>query len=88
MNRANKLTALLPALVTWTAMGTLGSTTVALGDDAPPASSDGPNGRHHNPAWAACKKQADDRKLEPGDARKEFMKTCIQSAKKAAPATS
>jgi hypothetical protein len=66
---------------------------VALGDDTPPPSSapgdNAPQGRHHNnPAWAACKKQADDQKLEQGDARREFMKNCMQSAKDAAPPAS
>lgn len=58
---------------------------VAFGDDTPPPG-DNPShgGRHNNdPAWAACKKQADDQKLQPGDARHEFMKTCMKSAKSA-----
>ena len=67
-------------------------TTVAFADDPPPADSTPPaggqNGRHHNPAWAACSKQADDQKLEPGDARKEFMKSCLKSGKSAAPGAS
>jgi hypothetical protein len=87
MNRANMLTAQLLVPAMFTAIGALGIHT-ALADDAAPANTEGPNGRHHNPAWAACRKQADDQKLEPGDRRKEFMKNCIQSAKKAAPATS
>jgi len=65
---------------------------VAAADDAPPANSappaGAPNGRQHNPAWAACKQQADDQKIGPGDARKEFMKNCIKSAKSTAPAAS
>jgi hypothetical protein len=63
---------------------------MALGDDTPPPANPAPGGRHNNPAWAACKKQADDQKLQPGDARREFMKTCLKSAKGAgtAPATS
>ncbi len=89
MNRANKLTALLPAFALWAAtLGTLGAGSLALADDAPPANSDGPNGQPRNPAWAACKKQADDQKLERGEARKAFMKNCIQTAKKTAPAAS
>jgi hypothetical protein len=53
---------------------------LALGDDTPPPANP-PGGRHNNPAWAACKKQADDQKLQPGDARHEFMKNCMKSAK-------
>jgi psiF repeat len=77
--RAAALTALI--------MGTGG---IALGDDTPPPANPAQGGRHNNPAWAACKKQADDQKLEPGDARREFMKTCLKSAKNSgtAPATS
>ncbi|HTB88946.1 MAG TPA: PsiF family protein [Steroidobacteraceae bacterium] len=63
---------------------------MALGDDTPPPANPAPGGRHNNPAWAACKKQADDQKLGPGDARHEFMKTCMKSAKSSGttPATS
>jgi hypothetical protein len=62
---------------------------MALGDDTPPPANPAPGGRHNNPAWAACKKQADDQKLQPGDARHEFMKNCMKSAKGSgtAPAT-
>jgi Spy/CpxP family protein refolding chaperone len=60
------------------------SSTAAADDNPPPPSApgaDGQNGgRHHNPAWAACKKQADDQKLERGDARRDFMKNCMKSA--------
>jgi len=59
---------------------TIAAASVALGDDTPPPNP-APGGRHHNPAWAACKKQADDQKLQPGDARKDFMKNCLKSAK-------
>jgi|HubBroStandDraft_3_1064219.scaffolds.fasta_scaffold2108428_1 hypothetical protein len=59
---------------------TIGAVTIALGDDTPPANP-GPGGRHNNPAWIACKKQADDQKMQPGDARREFMKSCMKSAK-------
>lgn len=73
-------------------MGAFGLAAAAVADDAPPPTSappaDGTGGRHHNPAWAACKKQADDQKLEEGDARKEFMKNCLQAAKSAPPTTS
>jgi psiF repeat-containing protein len=58
---------------------------VALGDDTPPPANPAPGGRHNNPAWAACKKQADDQKLPPGDARRDFMKNCLKSAKSSAP---
>jgi len=69
---------------------TIAAGSIALGDDNPPPANPAPGGRHNNPAWAACKKQADDQKMEPGDARREFMKTCMKSAKSSgtAPATS
>jgi psiF repeat len=93
MNRLHKLTALIPALALSTlTLGAFGFTTAAMAADAPPSDSappaDGPNARHHNPAWAACKKQADDQKLEAGEARKEFMKSCLNSSKSPAPAAS
>jgi Spy/CpxP family protein refolding chaperone len=86
MNHSARLPALALA-----ALGALASHSAALADDAPPASApgdQGPGGRHHNPAWAACKKQADDQKLQPGDARREFMKNCMKSAKGDAPPAS
>lgn len=67
---------------------------LALADEAPPASTapgnPGAGGRHHenDPAWQACRKQADDQKLAPGDARREFMKDCVKKAKAANPPTS
>jgi hypothetical protein len=69
---------------------TIAAGSIALGDDNPPPANPTPGGRHNNPAWAACKKQADDQKLQPGDARREFMKTCLKSAKSSgtAPAAS
>jgi hypothetical protein len=88
-----KLTAMIPALaIASLTLATLGLNIAAADDAPPPANSappaDGPNGRHHNPAWAACRKQADDQKMAPGDARREFMKNCINSAKSTAPAAS
>ena len=87
MNRRS--TALLPALtLSALSLGCFGSA-AAFADDAPPASAPtdqgGPHGRHHNPAWEACKKQADDQKLAPGDARHEFMKSCMKSSNASAP---
>jgi hypothetical protein len=70
---------------------TIAGGSIALGDDTPPPANPAPGGgRHNNPAWAACKKQADDQKLEPGDARHAFMKNCMKSAKSSGtpPATS
>ena len=92
MTYVKKLAAMIPAFaISSLAFGTLGLN-IAAADDAPPANSapptDAPGGRHHNPAWAACKKQADDQKIAPGDAHKEFMKNCINSAKSTAPAAS
>jgi hypothetical protein len=80
------MTTLIPSLAL-AALGLAAASTVVLADDAPPASApddQGHQGRHHNPAWAACKKQADDQKLEPGDARRDFMKNCMKSAKDSA----
>jgi len=91
MLRHSRLIALLPAVaLALSCVGTLGFSAIAAADDTPPppAPGNGAAGRHHDPAWAACKKQADDQKLEPGDARHEFMKNCIKSAHPAAPATS
>jgi hypothetical protein len=86
MLRAHRLSALLPALaVSALAAGALALDTITFADDAPPANSappaEGTNGRHHDAAWAACRKQADDQKLAPGDARKDFMRNCIKTAK-------
>ena len=84
------VTAFIPALAL-AVLGISAASTVVLADDAPPASApddQGGKGRHHNPAWAACKKQADDQKLAPGDARKDFMKSCVKSAKQSAPPAS
>jgi hypothetical protein len=91
MIRASRLTTLLPAfaLVSWSG-GALALSAAAAADDTPPpatAPGNDASGRRHNPAWAACKKQADDQKLEPGDARREFMKNCTKSARASAPAT-
>jgi hypothetical protein len=33
----------------------------------------------------ACKQQADDKKLERGEERREFMKQCLNSTKNATP---
>jgi psiF repeat len=88
----SRLGALLPALAfTLLSGGTIGLSGVAAADDTPPPATQPGNdasGRHHNPAWAACKKQADDQKLEPGDARRDFMKNCLKSAHASPPAAS
>jgi hypothetical protein len=57
------------------------ASSVALGDDTPTPANPAPGGRHNNPAWAACKKQADDQKIQAGEAHHEFMKNCMKSAK-------
>jgi hypothetical protein len=94
MIRASRLITLLPSLavVLWNASAVgLSAAAAAAGDDTPPPATAPGNdtpGRHHNPAWAACKKQADDQKLQPGDARRDFMKNCVKSAHGSAPATS
>ncbi len=91
MIQHRRFTAFLPAVaLTVAACGGIGFSSVAAADDPPPASTAPGNeagGRHHNPAFAACKKQADDQKLEPGDARRDFIKGCIKSAKGSVPAT-
>jgi psiF repeat len=79
MSQAATKTVLLRAIAI--AALTIGVGSVALGDDTPAPANPTPGGRHNNPAWAACKKQADDQKLQPGDARHEFMKNCMKSAK-------
>ncbi len=92
MTRYKQMTGVVRALALSAFMGALCVGAAALADDTSPANStpgnDAPNGRHHNPAWQACKKQADDQKLEPGDARKEFMKNCVKSAEGATPPAS
>jgi psiF repeat len=87
MSQLASRTAFLRAVAIAALSMTAGS--MALGDDTPPPANPAPGGRHNNPAWAACKKQADDQKLQPGDARHEFMKNCMKSAKGSgtAPAT-
>jgi hypothetical protein len=93
MVQQSRLGALLPALAfTLLNGGTIGLSGIAAADDTPPpATQPGSNasGRQHDPAWAACKKQADDQKLEPrSDARRDFMKNCVKSAHAASPPAS
>jgi hypothetical protein len=57
--------------------GTSGLAGSAFGDD--PAAPAPANGRH-NPAFIACKKQADDQKIARGDARRDFIKNCMKTA--------
>lgn len=53
----------------------------AFADDPTPAPAPAEHGGHHrNPAFAGCKKQADDQKMARGDARKEFIKNCMKTA--------
>jgi hypothetical protein len=57
--------------------GAIGLSPRAFGDDpATPAPADG----RHNPAFIACKKQADDQKIARGDARRDFIKNCMKTA--------
>jgi hypothetical protein len=91
MMHLKKVTDMIPALVLSTlTMGSIFVIAVTYGDDAPPPNSapgsGEAGGRHHNPAWAACKKQADDQKLQPGDPRRDFMKNCMKAAHSSAPA--
>jgi Spy/CpxP family protein refolding chaperone len=90
MIRHSKLTALIPTLaLALAAGGAISFSSMAAADDAPPPAAAPGNdggGRHHDPAWAGCKKKADDQKLQPGDARRDFMKSCVKDARSAAPA--
>jgi hypothetical protein len=90
MIRLPTIAALLSALSLVVFTGaTIGFSAVAVADEPPPPSTAPPAengaGRRHNPAFAACKKQADDQKLTAGDARRDFMKNCMKSAKAAPP---
>ncbi len=81
-------TTFIPALaLSALAAGSLG-TSASLADDTPPPSTvpgaKAPNPQH-SAAWQACKKQADDAKIPAGDPRRQFIKSCLQSAKDAAP---
>ncbi len=93
MVQQSRFGALLPALAfTLLSGGTMALSGIAAADDTPPPATQPGNdasGRHHDPAWGACKKQADDQKLEHrSDARRDFMKNCLKSAKAAPPAAS
>jgi hypothetical protein len=84
-----KFFAALPIVVTFAGI-TVGEIVSAADDPPPSQTPDAPpsGGRHHNnPAWAACKSQADDKKLERGEARHEFMRQCLESAKNGTPAS-
>ena len=92
MIRLSTISALLPALSLFLLTGaTIGVSAVAIADEPPPPSTtpspDNGAGRRHNPALAACKKQADDQKLAAGDARRDFVKNCIKSARAASPSS-
>jgi hypothetical protein len=86
----SRLTTLIPALaLSALAMASL-SAAAAPGDDTPPPNSapgaDAPrNGPHHDAAWQACNKQADDQNISARDARREFMRSCMKAAKEASP---
>jgi hypothetical protein len=90
MIRLPKINALLPALALVLFTGaTMQVSAVAAADEPPPPpttpSPDNGAGRRHNPAFAACKKQADDQKLAAGEARRNFVKNCMKSAQAAPP---
>ena len=72
MNRSTILIVLFCA-------GTFGIASTALGDEPTPTPAPS-NGRHNNPAFAACKKQADDQNIARGEARKDFIRNCMKSA--------
>jgi len=81
--------AAFPAAVALTTL-TLGSLFVipaASADQSgppPPSQNDSPRTGNRQ-QWEACRKQADAQQLPHGDARREFMRSCIKSAQ-AAPA--
>jgi len=89
MIRLPMISALLPALSLMLLTGaTIGVSAAAAAEEPPPATTPSPEngaGRRHNPAFAACKKQADDQKLAAGDARRDFVKNCMKSARAAPP---
>jgi hypothetical protein len=88
MIRLPTISALLPALSLVLFTGaTIGVSAVAFADEPPPppTTPSPETGRHHNPALAACKKQADDQKLPAGSARRDFVKNCMKSAQAAPP---
>jgi len=63
----------------------VGAAFPARADDPPQTANPAPapNGGHdhrNDPAWQACKKQADDQNLERGEARRAFMRDCLKSA--------
>ena len=76
------------AVAALTIGSSIGAASIAYADDSPPPADKSPHHGHDNdPAWAVCKTQADAQKLAPGDARHEFMRTCMKSAKNTPPAT-
>jgi hypothetical protein len=87
MLKRNSVVAALPSLVLATlTMGSIVVSAATYGDDTPAPSGPVPaDGGRHGPAWAVCKKQADDQKLAPGEARHEFMRSCMKAAKSAPP---
>jgi psiF repeat len=91
MIRRSRIAALLPSMTLVLCAGGAALSSVAAADETPPpatAPGNDASARHHDPAWAACKKQAEDQKLQPGDARRDFMKNCLKSAHASAPAAS
>ncbi|HEY2683404.1 MAG TPA: PsiF family protein [Steroidobacteraceae bacterium] len=74
MSKAPMINAMLLA-------GSLACGPIAIADEPPPPANPAAGGHHSGPAWAACKKQADDQKLAAGDARREFMKNCVKAAR-------
>jgi hypothetical protein len=86
MTICKKLALLIPALAL---SAFIGPVRTAVASDAPPPNSapgnDAAGGRRHNAAWMACNKQADDQKLEPGDARREFIENCMKNPDGTAP---
>jgi hypothetical protein len=83
MKLLSRITTLLPALPLIVFGAALSFSAGAIADDPPPAPTTpapGSGGRHHNPAFESCKRQADDQKIVAGDARHAFIKNCMKSA--------
>jgi hypothetical protein len=77
MLRSHPIRALLAALA-------LAITGIAAADQSPPSSGSPAPGAPPRGAnrelWQACHKQADDQKLARGEARREFMRSCMKGS--------
>ncbi|HEX3912598.1 MAG TPA: hypothetical protein VHW71_03755 [Steroidobacteraceae bacterium] len=76
----SRISSLLPVLAFTTFCSLATYSAGVFADDPTPPPTPADRGHHRNPAFAACKKQADDQKLARGDARRDFIKNCMKSA--------